>query len=320
MKRLAALVAVAGLVGCYRPVSTSHGVARSGPTVRDAAIEKAGLHNVYRITNSLYSGSVPEGDVGFRSLQELGIRTVLSVDGARPDLATAHKYGMRYVHIPFGYDGIPTAQLLRLAKAARDLPGPVYVHCHHGKHRGPAAAAAIHMCLDETCSVDQALAEMKRSGTDPHYTGLYAVPRSLERPRQDVLDRISPDFPEVVEVSSLAQIMVAMDERWANLQRIRAAGWKTPPGHADLDPPHEALQLVEHGREAARLASVQERPDEFRQWLAAAEANATGLESALRRRATASGDHGDAAEAAFQSVGNSCSRCHAKYRDVPQGR
>ena len=28
-----------------------------------------------------------------------------------------------------------------LARAARTLPGPIFVHCHHGMHRGPAAAA-----------------------------------------------------------------------------------------------------------------------------------------------------------------------------------
>jgi protein tyrosine/serine phosphatase len=27
-----------------------------------------------------------------------------------------------------------------LAKADRELAGPIYLHCHHGKHRSPAAA------------------------------------------------------------------------------------------------------------------------------------------------------------------------------------
>jgi protein tyrosine phosphatase (PTP) superfamily phosphohydrolase (DUF442 family) len=130
-------------------------------------IPLGGLHNVYRITNHLYSGSSPEGEEGFRSLQKFGIKTIISVDGARPDVAMAHTYHLRYVHLPFGYDGIPRQRILELAKAVRDLPGPVYIHCHHGKHRGPAAASAIHLCLDPSCTVEQALAEMRRGGYRP---------------------------------------------------------------------------------------------------------------------------------------------------------
>jgi hypothetical protein len=46
-------------------------------------LDVAGLHNVFRITPNLYSGSGPEGDEAFAALQKLGIKTVLSVDGIR---------------------------------------------------------------------------------------------------------------------------------------------------------------------------------------------------------------------------------------------
>ena len=280
-----------------------------------AKIEAPGLHNVYRITDKLYSGSSPDGEDGFRSLQKLGVKTVISVDGARPDAATARKYGLRYVHIPFGYDGIPTQQVLRLAKAVRDLPGAVYVHCHHGKHRGPAAAAAIHLCLDEKCSIERALAEMRRAGTDLRYTGLYAVPKTLVRPSPKDLDRVSADFPEVAKVSDLAEFMVAIDARWENLKKIKSAGWQTPSDHPDLDPAHEALQLVEQFREASRSQIVRERPEEFRTWLKAAVDEVTGLERAFGTRKSREVER-PLADRAFVEVGASCVRCHAKYRDV----
>jgi len=241
-----------------------------------------GLHNVFRITGNLYSGSSPEGDEGFRSLQELGVKAVLSVDGARPNVAAARKFGLRYVHIPFGYDGIPRPLVLRLAKAVRDLPGPVYVHCHHGEHRGPAAAAAIHLCLDESSTVQQAIAEMRRAGTDPHYSGLYAVSEKLIRPTKEDLDRVPTDFPEVAKVADVAQLMVEIDARWENLKLIRAAGWKTPFNHPDLDPPHEVLQLAEQYREVSRLERTKKGPEEFRRWLADAEEKVNKLEELLR--------------------------------------
>jgi protein tyrosine phosphatase (PTP) superfamily phosphohydrolase (DUF442 family) len=276
-----------------------------------------GVHNVYRITDKLFSGSSPEGDEGFRALQTLGVKTVISVDGAKPEVELARKHSLRYVHLPFGYDGIPPQRILELAKAVRDLPGPFYVHCHHGKHRGPAAAAAIHLCMDKNCSVEQALAEMQRAGTDPRYTGLYAVPKMLVRPTPKDLDRVPTDFPEVAKVSGVAQFMVEIDARWENIKLIRAAKWQAPPDHPDLDPPHEVLQLVELFHEASRLPVVNERPEEFRKWLVAAEKEAASLEQLLRPGEKKQEVHRRADEA-FRKAEALCARCHANYRDVPQ--
>jgi hypothetical protein len=219
---------------------------------------------------------------------------------------------MRYVHLPVGYDGVPEYQGRRIAKAVRDLPGAVYVHCHHGKHRGPAAAAVARLCLDERCGVETALGEMRRAGTDPHYTGLYAAPRDLRRPTRGELDRVPDDFPEVAEVAGLAQVMVQIDERWDRLKEARAAGWEVPPSHPDIDPPHEALQLVEQYREALRLSDLGARPEELRGWLAEAEKDAEALEAALRGHA--------GAEAAWKKAGAACTHCHAGYRDIPRRR
>src|SRR4051794_23849607 len=82
-----------------------------------AHVEAAGLHNIFRVTDRLYSGSSPEGDASFAALRKLGIKTVISVDGARPDVKRARKFGLRYVHLPIGYDGVPREQALRLARA-----------------------------------------------------------------------------------------------------------------------------------------------------------------------------------------------------------
>ncbi len=290
--------------------------ARSTPQA--ARVEAPGLHNVYRLTGRLCSGSSPEGDAGFASLRDLGIKTVLSVDGARPDVDRARKYGLRYVHIPIGYDGVAGGQALRIARAVRDLPGPIYLHCHHGKHRGPTAAAVAMLCLDAKCGVEAAVAVMKMAGTDPRYAGLYATPGKLRRPTKEELDRVPAEFSEAANVAALAQLMVEVDTRWDRLKEVRAAHWKAPKYHPDLDPSHEALQLAEQYREAARLQEVKGRPEEFRQWLADAEAGAKELEQVLRRGKGNGGVDGPAAEKLFRRAGMACARCHTKYRDVPQ--
>jgi protein tyrosine phosphatase (PTP) superfamily phosphohydrolase (DUF442 family) len=313
--RLAAWAAACGVLGWMVPYP---GTAGQGlPQPGGPAVELPGLHNVIQVSDRLYSGSSPEGDAGFESLRKLGVKTVVSVDGARPDVARAAKVGLRYVHLPIGYDGISQEQAVQLAKAVRDLPGPVYLHCHHGKHRGPAAAAVVLWCLDEKCTAAQAVAVMKRAGTDPRYSGLYAAPGALRRPTAAELDRAKAEFPEAAAVPALAQAMVRIDEHFDHLTLIKKAGWKVPKDHPDLDPPHEALQLVEHFTELARQPAVAKRPDEFRGWLGEAEGAARDLEKALR----ALGKEMSAAAAAEQAFERSralCARCHARYRDVPQ--
>lgn len=196
-------------------------------------IEAPGLHNVLRVTDKLLSGSCPEGEAGFQSLEKLHVKTIISVDGMRPDLERAHKYGLRYVHIPIGYDGVPREQGLKMAKATRDLPGLVYIHCHHGQHRGPASAAVIQLLLDPSCTVEHALAEMRRAGTDAKYVGLYAAPMNFRKGPAPNLDLVSSDFPEAAKAEGLTEIMVHVDEHWDRIKLMKASGWKTPASHAD---------------------------------------------------------------------------------------
>jgi protein tyrosine phosphatase (PTP) superfamily phosphohydrolase (DUF442 family) len=283
-------------------------------------VDLPGLHNVIHVSDRLISGGSPEGDAGFESLKMLGIRTILSVDGARPDLVRAKKFGMRYVHLPIGYDGVSQEQALKLAKAVRDLSAPIYIHCHHGKHRSPGAAAAIQMCLDDKCTVAQAVDIMKRAGTDPRYAGLYTAPKELKRPTSEELSKVKVEFPEAAEIPAVAKAMVDIDHRWEHLTLIKKAGWKVPKDHPDLDPPHEALQLMEHYREMARLPSVQKRPADFKVWLKEGEDAAAALEAALRKATKQKDAKFHLVEKAFEQSRKACTQCHAKYRDVPRSK
>src|SRR5262249_14804470 len=101
---------------------------------------------------------------------------------------------------------------------------------------------------------------------------------------------------------------------------VRGAGWKAPPDHPDLDPPHEALQLAELLRESARLPETGKTyPEAFLRLLADAETEAKGLEKALRDSDQAAAADGTELEQRFQRVASSCVRCHVKYRDVRAG-
>ena len=123
------------------------------------------LENLHQLSPTLYSGGEPHGDVAFSKLAELGVRTVVSVDGARPDVAAAKKHGLRYIHIPIGYDGVDPEAQAALTRVVREIEGPVFLHCHHGKHRGPAAAAVMCMAAgDMDAGAGARLPEARRHG------------------------------------------------------------------------------------------------------------------------------------------------------------
>jgi protein tyrosine phosphatase (PTP) superfamily phosphohydrolase (DUF442 family) len=319
---IAGMIAVA-VMSCGRvshapvrpPASTSPLVpsAEQASPRAEGPLELPGVHNVWRVMDGLYSGSSPEGERGFQSLAELGIRTIISVDGARPEVELARKYGMRYVHVPVGYHGITPEQGRLLALAVRHLPGPIYLHCHHGRHRGPAASMVIRRCLDRSCTAEQVREFLKRAGTDPRYVGLYAVADAFGYLAPDELAVPPASFPEIASVPAMAEAMVQVDHHWHHLQQCQKAGWAVPPDHPDVVPAHEAVQLMEAFREALRLPEAMKQPQEFRDGLADSARLAEELADLLRAQPPQT----SAANAVFNRIRQQCTRCHSRFRDVP---
>jgi protein tyrosine phosphatase (PTP) superfamily phosphohydrolase (DUF442 family) len=308
---LAASLGVLGATVCQlrasdRPVGPP-------PIGNAAAVELPGLHNVFHLSAKLYSGSAPEGDAGFESLRRLGVRTILTVDGARPDVERARRCDMRYAHIPFGYDGCPRPTADRIARAVRDLPGPIYLHCHHGKHRAPTAAALVRIALDGISNAE-GVKELERAGTGKNYIGLYATVRTYAPPTPQELDRTPAYFPEVAPTPPLRAAMLELDGRLDNLTLCRRAGWQVPREHPDLLPAHEALQLRELLTELLRTSAVKRRPDDFQGRMRDAETRAGALEAALESGRT------ERAGMLLEQVGAGSASCHARYRDVPEGQ
>lgn len=270
------------------------------------AAQATALRNIHVPAPGLITGSGPQGDAAFDELAALGVRTIISVDGARPEVERARARGMRYVHLPLGYDRIPPEREARLARALRDLPGPIYLHCHHGLHRGPAAAAAALVALGRL-TPDEGVAFMKRAGTSDHYAGLYECVRASGPLTARTIDAASPDFPETAEVSGMVSSMVAIDHAFDRLDRIRSAGWRTPANHPDLVPAAEAGMLADLLRSVRDDPESREHPAEFHAILDAAARWARAMEDAI----VAGSDPGPA----FQALDASCRDCHGRFRD-----
>jgi protein tyrosine phosphatase (PTP) superfamily phosphohydrolase (DUF442 family) len=270
----------------------------------------APLHKYNRLSERISMGASPGNEKDFEFLAAQGVKTILTVDGARPDIETAAKHGIRYVHIPIGYDGISSEKQAWIANMFQDLDGPFYVHCHHGKHRGPAACMIGRLVLDEL-TPEQAVAEMKAQGTDAKYKGLYAVPGQFASMPAETRAKAPKEFPAAAKVGGMTASMVEVDNTFERLKLVKAAGWAAPQDHPDVDPPHEATILAEHYRELSRSEDVAKRDESFQKLLKVAEDASVELSNALRAKPVDS----TKAAAAYDAVLNNCSKCHTLYRD-----
>lgn len=277
-------------------------------------VEVAGIENLYRLGPRMYSGGQPEGAAGFEALKRLGVRTIVSVDGARPDLDTAHASEIRYVHLPVGYDGVPRVQAVRLIQAMKTLPGPVFIHCHHGKHRGPTAVALAGIAT-EGWTKEQAFSWMREAGTSPDYRGLFASVTNFVMPSVEEFHRVGTELPERAKVAALVETMVEIDQHWDHLKAVRQAGYKAPIAHPDIDPPHEVLQLAENFRELLRLDATKVKGADFMRKLEEADRLATNLRDKFNAGDPITPESRKELETVFGAVGKSCSGCHARYRD-----
>ena len=273
-------------------------------------LEGSRIENVYRYSEKVISGAQPDTEEDFGYLRRLGVRTIISVDGARPDVETAEKFGLRYIHIPIGYDSVPDGEALKMAKVVYDATEPVYFHCHHGKHRGPSAACKTMILLGQW-NPETAIAVMKQTGTGEQYQSLY---QSVERARvveKKILEELVPEFSAVADVDPVVAAMVNIQHTYDHLLQCREAGWQVPDEHPDIDPPHEALQLREHYHELGRREESKALGKVFMVMLTGAENSAAHLETSLRK------ENRDLTriEKQWSQVAQSCKSCHQLFRD-----
>ena len=163
-----------------------------------------GIERVHEVTDRLLTGSSPD-ETGYRELQDMGVEIVLSVDGPMPPVELIRELGMRSVHLPIGYDGVPAEVIRSLVRLANEAPGSrVYVHCHRGRHRGPTVAAML-LRLREQGSVEEGIAVLADCGTSPGYPGLWSSVETFEVPEGLCRDA---SLPESVEPASLVRQMI----------------------------------------------------------------------------------------------------------------
>ncbi len=264
-------------------------------------MDRAGLPQLYRHSHNVFSGGQPAGDSAFETLAELGVRTVISVDGAEPNLDAAQKAGLRYVHLPIGYDGISRQRLIELFVAVEDLPGRIYIHCHRGLHRGPAAAVAVMNMQGWISEPTEADALLQELGTAPKYTGLYRDARSATPPTDaERTTIVAKELPCSAAVPPLAAQMVHLEhawERWSARAKAEVEWNRSMVAEATTmaEILQEAGRLLE---DSAERAALRKALLDDGQWLAAAVDQSAELPATVAKL-----------------LKQRCDRCHTQFRD-----
>lgn len=305
------VIILSGLLGfaISLPASGYHGSAGEFHKIQGKGVE-----NLYELDAKLYSGASPEGDQGFETLKKLGIKTLISVDGSAPEVERAETFGMRYVHLPIGYDGTSRSNALRIIKAAAVMPGPIFVHCHHGTQRGPTAAALICEGL-KGWSPEQGEAWLRAAGTATDFPGLYRIVREFNPPNEIELGKVPETFPSRAQTPELVNTMVEVDGHFDALKAMQKNGFKSIPGHPDATPATESLLLYELFREAHRTKQGARRGEQFIAALGAAEASAQNLHNSLKNLEAHPTENVAGVEMAFETMMKNCASCHKTYRN-----
>lgn len=315
-KRMTVVMSIAMLIGACASNENDHRhedrAERPAHEIRPPEVtrlpDRPGLEHLYAVGDRVISGSEPLGPAGFASLEALGVQTVISVDAQRPDVEIARAHGLRYVHLPFGYDNVPQERQRELAGAVRHLPGRIYIHCHHGVHRGPAAVAVA--CVGAGWwSPEQATRFLKTVGTSPSYQGLYT---SVARAPilNDSQLASSADLPEVAEVDDLAEAMADLDRAADLLKIVAGNNWEVPADHPDLVPAHQAQRIRRRLEDALKADAPHNHEEDYRRMMKASMTLTGDLQQHLER-------HPLDIEALNQTFGRlktSCLDCHLMYR------
>ncbi|WDQ15060.1 hypothetical protein [Rhodopirellula sp. P2] len=237
------------------------------------------------------SGAAPVGEAAFAELARLGVKVIVSVDGQRPEVELARRHGMRYIHIPIGYDGVAPDACKSAAALTQQVQEPIYVHCHHGKHRGPAMAAVIGQSAG-WLNRDQAIDLLKRAGTGSQYAGLW---RDVDgfRPPPDSAEL--PELVEIAEISTLASHMVETSLQYeVLLSAMKDNAWNV----SDVRLLQEAL------RESHRVCN-----EEMRDWMLDSVELVQAMESQVEAKDWHELRH------SMTRLKQACNQCHERYRN-----
>lgn len=114
----------------------------------------------------LYRGGLPVSEAAGKSLDRLGVKTIVSITPTDKERALCAGHGFKLVELPFDKADGPSDDVIeKFVAVAKGADTPVYLHCHGGTHRGGVLGVAyrVHVL---GWSQEKALAEYDALGGD----------------------------------------------------------------------------------------------------------------------------------------------------------
>ena len=132
-------------------------------------LELAGLPNLHKVSKDLYRGAQPTAE-GMKNLEQLGVRTIVSLRSFSSDQDLIQNTDLDYEHITMKAWHPEIKEVLRFLQIVTDKDRtPIFVHCQHGADR-TGTMCAVYRILIEGWSKEQALEEMTKGGFGFHKT------------------------------------------------------------------------------------------------------------------------------------------------------
>lgn len=266
------------------------------------------IENLHKLNQDLYSGSEPSDLIHYQQLAELGIKTVISVDAIAPNPEYANRFGIQIVHFPIGYDGIREERATQLAQAISQLEHPIFINCHHGKHRGPAAlcvgAIGAGMITNE-----QAESFLISAGTSLNYPGLWDATRTASMLDSDSINA-DVEFPAHAPVPGFIDSMGKLDRLYDRLWDLADDDWQTPADHPDLS------ASAVSGRIYDLMRTMQTLPYfEVGEGLEMREDFQYSTELARQIEIQIDKNNHSEAQTMLEAFSKSCKDCHTQFRN-----
>jgi protein tyrosine/serine phosphatase len=130
-------------------------------------IEKKGLPNFFRVSDTLYRGAQPTKE-GFSELKQMGIKTIVNLREYHTDQRFINGMGFNYFQIPTATSKPIKDQYQRFLDIVSnpDLQ-PVFVHCQHGADR-TGTAVALYRITVQKWNTEEAIRELQQGGYGYH--------------------------------------------------------------------------------------------------------------------------------------------------------
>jgi protein tyrosine phosphatase (PTP) superfamily phosphohydrolase (DUF442 family) len=149
-------------------------------------MQAPGLSNLYKISDNLYRCAQPATDEGFKSMEKLGIKTVLNLRATHDDKTLAGGTALRLERVEIDTWNLSSDEVARaLAILAKPENGPFLIHCQHGADR-TGLICAMHRIVNQGWTKEKAIDELKNGGY-----GFHAVWKNI------------PKFIEKVDVEKI---------------------------------------------------------------------------------------------------------------------